>query len=54
MDDIFRFIAEFAGEVVNHVSFNTKTKKGRRTVAVLLIVLLIALMALLYILFIKE
>ncbi|MEM9686254.1 MAG: hypothetical protein AAF934_04955 [Bacteroidota bacterium] len=51
MDNILRFIVEFIGEIVNHVSFNTKTKKGRTTFSVLLIMLLIALIALISVIF---
>lgn len=51
MDNIFRFLIEFIGETVNHVSFNTKTKKGRQTFAVLLIVLLILLIVLIAVIF---
>ena len=54
MDSILKFIVEFIGEVVNHVSFNTKTKKGRQTFALLLVVLLIALLGLIYVIFLKE
>lgn len=51
MDNILKFLVEFIGEIVNHVSFNTKTKKGRQTFSVLLIVLLIALIILITVIF---
>jgi hypothetical protein len=51
MSNIISFFIELFGETLNHGSFNTKTKKGKRTVGILFTILFVLLIALIFLVF---